>query len=98
MKYTFIGGITLSSEINCMPTGGLTSRRVRVELSEEKSPASVWISELEVNGDIPWLENETRQVKVRIMSDDFRNYVERNLPALSVMRGGDVLGILKFDK
>ena len=98
MQDVLIGNVTLSGEIECMPTGGLTSRKLRVELSEEKKPDSAWISELEVLGDLPWREGESRRVKVRIMSDEFRQHVENHLPALMVKYGESFLGFLKFDK
>jgi len=97
MQDALIGAVTLSNGIECMPTEGLTSRKLRVELSDERTPGEAWISELEVLGDLPWRENESRQVKVRIMSDEFRNKVENELPALSVSYGKSALGLLKFD-
>jgi hypothetical protein len=98
MQNLLIGNVTLSGEIACIPTGGLTSRKLRVELSEEKKPDSAWISELEVLGDLPWREGEARKVKVRIMSDQFRQHVENHLPALLVKYGESVIGYLKFDE
>lgn len=97
MQDELIGNATLGNEIENMPTGGLMSQKLRVELADEENPDSVWISELEVLGDLPWCENESRQVKVRIMSDEFRKYVESNLPALLMKRGKNVLGFLKFE-
>ena len=58
MQDALIGKVTLSNEIESMPTGGLTSRKLRVELSDEAKPDSAWISELEVLGDLPWCESE----------------------------------------
>ena len=98
MQDLLIGYVTLSGEIECVPTGGLTSRKLRVELSEKKNPDSAWISELEVLGDLPWREGESRKVKVRIMSDEFRQHVENHLPALLVKYGESVLGFLNFEE
>lgn len=97
MQDKLIGNATLGNGSESIPTGGLTSQKLRVELVDEANPNSAWISELEVLGDLPWCENESRQVKVRIMSNEFRKHVESNLPALLMKRGKSVLGFLKFE-
>lgn len=97
MKDLLIGDVTLHPRIERFPIGGLTSRKLRVELSEEHMSDSAWISELEVQGDLPWYEEETRRVKVRIMSNEFRQHIECDLPTLLVRYGDSPLGKLKFD-
>ena len=89
--------VKLRSKVNTIPDGGLTVPRLRVELVEEEKPEA-WIAELNVQGDLPWCNGEERQVELRIMSDEFRNYVTLNRPRLLVKHGSDVLGSLEFEE
>lgn len=93
-----VGKIKLRAGINVVPDKGLAVSRLRVELSEEKKPDSAWMAELNVMGDLPWYKGEERQVELRIMSDEFRNYVTLESPSLLVKYGSEVLGNLEFEK
>lgn len=92
-----IGKVKLRPKINGMPDGGLIGPRLRVELSEEVKPDSAWIAELNVIGDLPWHEGEERQVEIRIMSGEFRDYVTTNRPNLLVRYGSQVIGSLELE-
>lgn len=98
MQNILTGNITLSKDIENMPIGGLTSRKLRVELLDENKSDSGWISELEIVGDLPWCKEQSRQVKVRIMSVEFRKYVESSFPDLLVKYGKSVVGFLRFER
>jgi hypothetical protein len=76
-----------------VPSGGLTASRHRVEISAA-SDAPGWIAELRVLGELPWRPGQLRQVEVRIMSDEFRDYVASERPGLIAKRGPDTVGIL----
>lgn len=93
-----IAKVKIRSEVNVIPDGGITVSRLRVELAEEEKPDSAWIAELNVLGDLPWHKGEERQIELRIMSDEFRNYVMIRSPSLLVKHGSEVLGILEFEK
>ena len=67
-------------------------------MAEEEKPDAAWIAELNVLGDLPWHKGEERQVELRIMSDEFRDYVMLESPGLLVKRGNEVLGNLEFEK
>ena len=90
------GVISLDRAAKIVPEGGLSASSLRVELSEKEKNSS-WIAELIIQGEIPWCIGETRKVMVRIMSDEFRDYVVSQRPKLKVMRGGEMLGYLIFD-
>jgi len=92
-----IGKVKLRPEINGMPDGGLPGPKLRVELFEDAKPDLAWISELNVLGDLPWHEGEERKVEIRIMSDEFRDYVTTKRPNLSVRHGSQVIGSLKLE-
>lgn len=92
-----IGSVKLQDEISNMPKSGLTIPRHRVELYEEVKPDLAWMAELNVLGELPWREGEERQVEIRIMSDEFRDYVTTNRPYLIVRYGNQILGGLKLE-
>ena len=56
------GKVELFSEIKGIPDGGLTVRRLRVELFEKPVPDMAWIAEIKILGELPWLEGEGRKV------------------------------------
>lgn len=89
-----LGVFELSSDCSIVPDGGLGIRFHRVELVEEHETASAWIAELEILGDLPFHKGERRDVRVRIMSDEFRLDVEARKPDLLVQHGSDFVGSL----
>lgn len=89
--------VKLLSEVNVIPNEGLRVYRLRVELSEEKKPGSAWIAELNVLGDLPWRKGEERKVELRIMSNEFRDYVIANSPNLLVKHGSEIIGNLELE-
>ena len=91
------GKAKLLTEINGMPKGGFTVPRHRVELFEDGKSDAAWISELEVLGDLPWHKGEERKVEVRIMSDEFRDYVMDKRPNLLVRYGSQIIGSLELE-
>lgn len=93
---SIIGKVKLRDKINAMPESGLTVPRHRVELAESEKPDLVWIAELKVLGDLPWREGEERQVELRIMSDEFRDYIISEQPSLLVKRGAEIIGNLEL--
>ncbi len=98
IRSPIVAKVKLRSEVNVIPDGGLAVSRLRVELVEEGKPDLAWIAELNVLGDLPWHKGEERQVELRIMSDEFRNYVVMRSPSLLIKHGSEVLGILEFAK
>ena len=94
---TIIGKVKLNPNIKGMPDEGLVGPKLRVELSEKTKLDFAWIAELNVLGDLPWHEGEERQVEVRIMSDEFRNYVRENIPNLLVKYGSQIIGSLELE-
>ncbi len=90
--------VRLRSEVNVIPDKGLTVSRIRVELAEKKKSGAAWIAELNIIGDLPWLKGEERQVEMRIMSEEFRDYVISQSPSLLVKYGNEILGNLKLEK
>ncbi len=95
---SIVGKVTLSFEVDAIPDEGLAISPLRVELVEEKKPDSAWIAELSVLGDLPWSKGEERRVELRVMSDEFRNYVSLNSPDLLVKHGSETLGNLELEK
>lgn len=93
-----LGKVKLKIEATSVTNEGLTVPRLRVELSDIEKPDSAWISELKVIGDLPWHKGEERQVELRVLSDEFRNYVISNKPDLLVKRGSEIIGNLILDK
>ena len=91
------GKAKLFSNLEGMPSGGLTTPKIRVELFEENTPDSAWISELSVLGSLPWQENEERSVEIRILTDEFREYVSKQKPDLNVRRGSQIIGTLVIE-
>lgn len=94
MGMRILGKMSLARDASAVPTGGLTVSPLRVEISPASDPASAWIAELGVLGDLPWKRGEERQVEVRIMSDEFRDYVTVERPMLIVKRGYETIGNL----
>ncbi len=94
---SIIGSAKLRPEINGMPDGGLPGPKLRVELFEEAKPDSAWISELRILGDLPWHEGEERKIEIRIMSDEFRDYVITKRPNLSIRYGSQTIGRLELE-
>ena len=97
LNKTIYGEVRLLNEVNGMPEVGFTTPRHRVELFEEVNPAAAWITEIIVLGDLPWREGEGRRVEIRIMSDEFRDYVTINRPHLLVRYGSRVIGSLELE-
>jgi len=95
---SIIGKVKLMPEVNAIADEGLAVPRLRVELVEEEKPDLAWIAELHVLGDLPWHKGEERRVELRIMSDEFRNYVTLSCPDLIVKRGSETIGNLEFEK
>ena len=93
---SIIGTVKLNPNIDGMPDGGLTINKHRVELAEENKPDFAWMTEIIVLGDLPWYEGEERQVEIRIMTDEFREYVISKKPDLLVRRGSQFIGDLHF--
>ncbi len=91
------GKIKLRSEVSVIPDEGLAVSQLRVELVEEEKPDSAWIAELNVLGNLPWHKGEERQVKMRIMSNEFADYVASEHPSLLVKHGSEVLGDVEFE-
>lgn len=91
------GTAKLFSGLQGMPCDGLTVPKMRVELYEESTPDSAWVSELNVIGPLPWKEDEERKVEVRIMTDEFREYVSEQKPNLQVRRGSQHIGTLAIE-
>lgn len=91
------GKAKLFSDLEGMPKSGLTSPKMRVELFEENTPDSAWISELSVLGSLPWQGNEERRVEVRILTDEFREYVLKQKPYLQVRHGSQLIGTLVIE-
>lgn len=77
-----------------MPADGVTLSKLRVELYESITPECAWIAEVNVLGELPWHGGESRQVKFRVMSESFREYVLLNKPDLMVRRGSAHIGVL----
>lgn len=88
------GSVRLKTNQSGFPPDGLTVSALRVELVEPEKPFDAWISELIILGDLPWLEGETRDVEVRILTDEFRNHVLENSPTLLVRYGSQIIGTL----
>lgn len=97
MENPLIGKVTLNKEIVGFPAAGYTFQKIRVELSEMQNDREAWITELEILGELPWTKGESRIVKIRIMSDEFRKHVEIHHPTLLVNFGPSRLGVLEFD-
>ena len=97
MINSIIGKVKLLTDIKGMPDGGLTVSNIRVELFQESTPDSAWIAEISVLGELPWYEGEDRKVKIRIMTDEFRMYVEKNRPNLFIRHGSQVIGVLVLE-
>ncbi len=92
------GKVKLRHEISVIPDEGLAVSRLRVELVAEKKPDEAWIAELNVLGDLPWHKGEERKVELRIMSDEFRDYVMQAGSSLLVKHGNEVLGNFEIEK
>lgn len=90
-----VGKVQLLEKSSVIPSGGITTPKVRVELQEVDGNKS-WIAELIITGDLPWLKGDSRNVNVRVMSNDFRDYVFKVKPDLRVLRGSDLIGKLVF--
>lgn len=86
--------MTLASEVVCIPNDGLEFPKLRVEASEPDEPSSAWIAELNVLSDLPWLKAGEREIELRVMSDEFRGYVQTEKPNLIVKSGNEVIGCL----
>lgn len=95
---SIVGKVKLRPEGSVIPDEGLAVSRLRVELVAEEKPNKAWIAELNVLGDLPWLKGEERKVELRIMSDEFRDYVMQESPSLLVKRSNEVLGNLEIEK
>lgn len=94
---SIFGKAKLFSGLQGMPSSGLTVPKMRVELFEADTPDSAWISELNVLGSLPWQEDEERRVEVRILTDEFREYVSKQKPDLQVRRGSQHIGTLVIE-
>lgn len=92
-----LGRVWLTPEAVSIPDEGLSVSTLRVELSEKGKQDSAWIAELHVLGDLPWQKGEERRVKLRVMSDEFKNHIVSTKSDLLVSRGGDIIGILEID-
>lgn len=92
-----LGKAKLLNGLKGMPTDGLTVSKMRVELFEEHAPDAAWISELNILGSLPWKEDEERKVEVRIMEDEFREYVFEQKPNLQLRRGSQHIGTLVIE-
>ena len=90
---TLAGSVSLNLTAVAIPVGGLSVSSLRVEVAEEGKEAG-WVAELIVHGRLPWHSGETREVEVRIMSDEFRTHVASKRPKLIVKRGSETIGIL----
>lgn len=91
------GKVKLLSDLQGMPNGGLTVPKIRVELFKKSTPDLAWISELDVLGSLPWKEDEERRVEVRILTDEFREYVSEQKPDLQVRHGSQLIGTLTIE-
>jgi len=91
---SIFGRVLLAPEVICIPDNGLEVSKLRVEISEPDELSSSWIAELNVLGDLPWLKGEEREIELRVMSDEFRGYVQAEKPDLVVKRGSEVIGRL----
>ena len=94
---SIFGKAKLFSNLQGMPNGGLSVPKMRVELFEENTPKSAWISELNVLGSLPWQKNEERRVEVRILTDEFSLYVSEQKPKLQVRYGSQLIGNLVIE-
>lgn len=92
-----LGKAKLFADLQGMPSDGLTVPKMRVELFESDTPDAAWISELGVLGSLPWREGEERSVEVRILTDEFREYVSKQKPDLNVRRGSQIIGTLVIE-
>lgn len=93
-----LGTVRLSPEVVCIPDDGLSVSKLRVEISEQDKSSSAWIAELNVLGDLPWLKGEEREIELRVMSDEFKGYIQTQKPNLVVKRGNEVIGRLYIKK
>lgn len=96
MSSPIVAKVKLGSGASAIPAAGLSTPRLRVELAETEKQNSAWIAELIVLGDLPWHKGEERYVELRIMSDEFRNYVTSERPNLLVKRGDEIIGELNL--
>ena len=89
---SIFGVVKLRGAARAIPKGGLTALKHRIELAEKKKPDLGWMAELTVLGSLPWGVGGERQVKIRIMSPEFRDHVISKRPSLLVRRRNEVLG------
>ncbi|MGS2724926.1 hypothetical protein ACVBEJ_14390 [Porticoccus sp. GXU_MW_L64] len=92
------GKAKLFCAISAVPESGLTSSRHRVELFEDGKSENAWISEINILGDLPWHRGEEREVEVRIMSCEFRDYLMDKRPSLLVRYGSQIIGSLELGR
>jgi len=92
-----VGTMTLSPEACGVPRNGLAVSSLRVEIAAVGQSSPGWIAELQVQGDLPWRRGEKRQVRIRVLSDEFRRYVTTERPGLVVMRGPETIGTISLE-
>ena len=96
MEDSISGEVKLFRVVKGMPEGGLNTKKLRVELVEKSNPKSAWIAEINILGKLPWFEGEKRKVEIRIMTDEFKVYVETKHPSLFVRYGSQIIGQLEL--
>lgn len=87
-----VGRMRLYEHASAIPSCGLRSHLLRVELAAETRPSEPWIAEVQVMGALPWLPGQERRVRLRIMSAKFREFVVSTEPALLARRGDEIVG------
>ena len=92
-KEVMIGEVSLYDKVDVIPNEGLNLQKVRVELCK-KGKEEGWITELQILGDLPWLEGEKRKVNVRIMSNEFSSDLLQNRFDVTVRYGSSFIGEL----
>lgn len=95
---SIIGVFKLNSNIKGMPEGGITVSKIRVELFEESSPNLAWIAELKILSKLPLYEGSVCKVEVIILTNEFKDYVLKNVPQLLVRKGVQIIGSLETKK
>ncbi|MFT0137368.1 hypothetical protein ACEK07_04895 [Alcanivoracaceae bacterium MT1] len=91
-----LGKVKLRKNVASIPKDGLAVSRHRVELVEKEKPDLGWIAELTVLGRLPWYEGEERKVEIRIMSQEFGEYVASKRPLLLIRRGNEIVGEIEY--
>ncbi|KAB7609819.1 hypothetical protein F9L33_15470 [Amylibacter sp. SFDW26] len=91
-----IATLTFSETTTIIPINGIKTNRIRVDVADKMTSNERWLSEILVIGELPCFAGETREVILRISSDEFRSRVEKKYTKLLVFHGPDFLGEITF--